>query len=118
MINGVNISNEALNNILEDKYGIKPPPMQLWRAKPKAKKYVKESHKEFFKRLPQYMQLLNKYNLRSDVFLGFDLNYNSKMHSSRKFKRVYIYLKPIKKGFINGYRLFYWSTWLSSQRLI
>jgi hypothetical protein len=55
MINGVNISNEALNNILEDKYGIKPPPMQLWRAKPKAKKYVKESHKEFFNRLPQYM---------------------------------------------------------------
>lgn len=53
-----NISNETLDTIIEDKFGIEPPPMQLWRARTKTKQYVKGSHKESFKRLPWYVQLV------------------------------------------------------------
>jgi len=37
-----------------------------------------------------YIPLLKQYIPRSDVFLEFDPNYNLKVHSSRKFQRVYI----------------------------
>jgi hypothetical protein len=32
-----NISNETLNTIIKDKFEIKPQPIQLWRARTKAK---------------------------------------------------------------------------------
>jgi len=45
------------------------------------------SHKEFYKRLPRYIQLLKHYNLGFNMFIKFNLNYNYKMYSPRKFKK-------------------------------
>jgi hypothetical protein len=33
----LNISNEALDTIIKDKFGIKPSPMKLWRERTKTK---------------------------------------------------------------------------------
>jgi len=40
-----NISNEALDIILEDKFGIEPMTLQLYWTKTKAKIFIEGSHK-------------------------------------------------------------------------
>jgi hypothetical protein len=72
----------------------------------KGKRFVKRSYKESFKRLPRHIQLLKQHNPSSDMFLGFDPNYNSNVHSPWKFQRVYICLKAMNEGFVNGCKSF------------
>jgi hypothetical protein len=77
------ISNKSFSMILDYKFGIKLHNMQLWRAMTKAKKFVKGNHKESFKRLRsllKYIYLLKQYNPRSDIYLGFNHNYNLDVH--------------------------------------
>lgn len=46
----LNISNKSFDTIIKDKFRIKPHP--IYKAKTNTKKFIKESHKKSFKRLP------------------------------------------------------------------
>jgi len=50
--------------------------------------------------------LLKDFNHNSNPYWGFDPNFNFVIHSPWKFQRVYIWLKVMNDGFVNGSRPF------------
>ncbi|KAL0356419.1 UNVERIFIED_CONTAM: hypothetical protein Sradi_4088800 [Sesamum radiatum] len=89
------------------KYGIDPPYMQLYRAKKKALEQIDGSYGDSYSRLPHYAEMVRRSNHGSIVKLQYNHDENddelvSSIPVVPSFKRIFVGLDALKKGFLQG----------------
>ncbi|KAK4389584.1 hypothetical protein Sango_2295400 [Sesamum angolense] len=91
------------------KYGIDPPYMQLYRAKKKALEQIDGSYGDSYSKLPHYAEMVRRSNHGSIVKLHYNHGENddegdllSSIPIVPSFKRIFVGLDALKKGFLQG----------------
>ena len=91
-------------NELNNKYGVQPHPMQLYRARRRAIEEIEGKHADSFKKIPNYARMLCEKNLGSVVKIDYWPRIN--MDDIPRFRRFFVYLNGCKQGFLKGCKPF------------
>ncbi|KAI3678919.1 hypothetical protein L6452_38223 [Arctium lappa] len=94
---------KALQINLEQKYSIKVSKMKSFRAKQLALKKLTGDYVEQYSMLRDYILELQRTNPDTTVKLDVEIDLNPN-NETRKFKRIYVCLGALKKGFMAGGR--------------
>ena len=98
------MSYDLMYTQINDSYGVQPHPMQLYRARCKARDEIEGKHAKSFKLIPQYARLLLDKNPSSIVKIDYWLRHSP--NNTPTFKRLFICLYACKQGFLKGCRPF------------
>jgi hypothetical protein len=98
-----NLSYELIAEFMMSHYGVEPSKYQMYRAKKKAKEQVEGNRARTYSKLRHYAEMVRSANPGTIASLQVERTVHT---SNPVFKRFFICLDAMKKGFIRGCRPF------------
>lgn len=103
------ISIHSMRSWLKDDYGVDVGNVKLWRARQKVRTKAEGDHKESFKKLRCYAQMILQTNPGSLVVLQSEFPPDTNpedINAIPTFQRIFLCYAGVKEGFLSGCRPF------------